>query len=294
MRSVCEFFVYACCKSLNKSKVAFDLEVLPLRYSIGDVSRVLGMTTSALHFYEKEGIIDTPKVESGRRYYEEADVSRLISAKKYRAMGVPVRDIAQQFSSDGMTGEQVMARMKEKREEAAQMIRQYTGLVQDLDRLIRSGEAGMRATNVVDIRWAEDMICFRPTSGGRIPLDKGEQALVQRWLEAMPAVSVAICRAKTEERAAPALIVSAARAADFGIEPDGKTAHKIPGGMALHAVVTCGEEQYDDPDMIFRQILAFARDHRFAQKGTMWGNLLLADCSCGVRRYYFETWMVFE
>ena len=265
-----------------------------MRYSIGDVSRVLGITTSALHFYEKEGIIDTPKVESGRRYYEEADVSRLISAKKYRAMGVPVRDIAQQFSSHGMTGAQVIARMKEKREEAARIIRQYTGLVQDIDRLIRSGEEGMRSTNVVDIRRAEDMICFRPTSGGRIPLDKGEQAVVQRWLEAMPAVSVAICRGKTEEHAAPALMISTARAADFGIEADGKTAYTIPGGMALHAVVACGEEQYDDPDVIFRPILAFAREHRFAQKGTMWGSMLLADCSCGVRQHYFETYMVFE
>ena len=53
-----------------------------MRYKIGDVSRVLGLTTAALHFYEKEGIIDTPKEESGRRYYEEADLFRLISAKK--------------------------------------------------------------------------------------------------------------------------------------------------------------------------------------------------------------------
>ena len=39
-----------------------------MSYSIGDVSRVLGMTTSALHFYEKEVVIDTPKEQSGRRY----------------------------------------------------------------------------------------------------------------------------------------------------------------------------------------------------------------------------------
>ena len=58
-----------------------------MRYSIGDVSRVLGMTTAALHFYEKEGIIDTPKVESGRRYYEEADINRLIS-RESRDVGI--------------------------------------------------------------------------------------------------------------------------------------------------------------------------------------------------------------
>lgn len=274
--------------------MAFDLGVLPLRYSIGDVSRVLGLTTSALHFYEKEGIIDTSKVESGRRYYEEADINRLISVKKYRAMGVPVRDIAQQFSADGMTGEQVMARMREKREEAAQLARQYAGLVCDIDRLIELGTQALETTGIVDIRRTEDMICFRSSSGGRIPLDKGEQAIAQRWLEAMPAVSLSICREQEDEHAAPAMIIPASRAADFGIEADGKVAQMIPGGMALHAVFDCGEEQYADPDVIFKPVLSFAREHRFVQKGTMWGSMLFVDCSGGVRRHYFDTYMTFE
>ena len=110
----CEAIVRSVCKTGKKPKAAFGCERgLRMRYSIGDVSRVLGMTTVALHFYEKEGIIDTPKEESGRRYYEEADINRLISAKKYREMDVAVRDIARQFSSDGMTGAQVVERMRE-------------------------------------------------------------------------------------------------------------------------------------------------------------------------------------
>ena len=237
-----------------------------MRYSIGDVSRVLGMTTSALHFYEKEGIIDTPKVESGWRYYQEADISRLVSAKKYRAMGVPVRDIA----------------------------RQYAALVQDIDHLIAHGQEGLQHIDAVDIRRAEDMIYFRSSSAGRIPLDKGEQAVAKRWIEAAPAVSLSICRELTDEHAVPSLIISASRAADYGIEADGCVTRRIPGGMALHAVVACGEEQYDDPDVIFRPILAFAREHRFVQKGTMWGSMLFVDCSGGVRRHYFDTYMTFE
>ena len=265
-----------------------------MRYSIGDVSRVLGMTTSALHFYEKEGIIDTPKVESGWRYYQEADISRLVSAKKYRAMGVPVRDIARQFSADGMTGEQVIARMKEKRDEAALAARQYAALVQDIDHLIAHGQEGLQHIDAVDIRRAEDMIYFRSSSGGRIPLDKGEQAVAKRWIEAAPAVSLSICRETTDEQAVPSLIISASRAADYGLDANGRVTRRIPGGMALHAVVACGEEQYDDPDVIFRPILAFAREHRFVQKGTMWGSMLFVDCSGGVRRHYFDTYMTFE
>lgn len=282
------------CKFLGKSKVAFDLEVLPLRYSIGDVSRVLGMTTSALHFYEKEGIIDTPKVESGRRYYEELDINRLISAKKYRAMGVTVRDIAQQFSADGMTGEQVMARMREKREEAVQLARQYAGLVCDIDRLIALGTEALAATDVVDIRRAEDMLVFLSSSGGRIPLDKQEQAVAQQWLEAMPAVSVAICRDSGMGQALEGLVIDAMRADECGLNENAPGVRKIPGGMALHAVVVCGDDQYENPNMIFKPIQTFAREHRFTPKGMMWGAQIFVDCSEGIRRHYYDTYMPFE
>jgi len=265
-----------------------------LRYSIGDVSRVLGMTTSALYFYEKEGIIDTPKVESGRRYYMEADINRLISAKKYRAMGVPVRDIARQFASDGMTGEQVIARMRKKHDEAMRMAKLYEGLVRDIERLIDLSEEGISCTQTVDIRRAEDMLVFKSSSGGRIPLDKREQEMARRWLETMPAVSLSITRGEHDEKAIPSLIISKKRAQEFGIEADERTVISVPGGMALHTVVACGEEQYQDPDVIFRPLLAFAREHRFTQKGTMWGSMLFVDCSGGVRKHYFDTYMCFE
>ena len=264
-----------------------------MRYSIGDVSRVLGMTTSALHFYEKEGIIDTPKEESGRRYYQQADINRLISAKKYRAMDVAVREIAQQFSSNGMTGGQVLERMREKRDEAAAMARQYEGLTRDIERLIALCEEGLHTVGTVDIRYVEDMLLFCSSSGGWIPRDKGEQVIAQRWLEAMPAVCVSICRSPDEDHARSALSIPLRRAKDFGLDTEKPFIFTVPGGMALHAIVTCGEEQYEKPDVIFSPILDFAKEHRFQQKGIMWGNQLVVDCSGGIRRHFYDTYMVF-
>ena len=265
-----------------------------MRYSIGDVSRVMGMTTSALHFYEKEGIIDTPKEESGRRYYEVADINRLISAKKYRAMGVPLRDIAKQFSADGMTGAQVVARMRQKRDEAEDMARQYQGLARDIDRLIALCEDGLASGGRVDIRRAEEMLLLQGDAGSWLPRDKHSQATVQRWLEAMPAVSLSIYQDEGAEHAAMGLMLPAARAEDFGLREEGHAVRRIPGGMALHVFHPCGEEQYEHPEVIFRPIAAFAREHRFRQKGTMWGSQLVVDCSGGVRRHYYDTYMRFE
>ena len=84
-----------------------------MRYSIGVVSRVLSMTTVALHSFKKEGIIVTPKEESEWRYYEKAVINRHISANKDREMDVAVRDNERQFSSDGLTSAQVVERMQD-------------------------------------------------------------------------------------------------------------------------------------------------------------------------------------
>lgn len=276
-----------------ESGFRFFEEVSPLRYSIGDVSRVMGMTTSALHFYEKEGVIDTPKEESGRRYYEEADINRLISAKKYRSMGVPVRDIAQQFSRDGMTGEQVLARMREKREEALKLASEYAGLACDIERLIALGEEALCKPESVDIRPVEDMLAFCGAESW-IPREKREQALMQQWLDAMPAVSLGIFKGEQAEHGAYALMIPAERAEQSSLPMDERLVRRIDGGMALHAVVSCGEEQYENPDGIFEPILRFAHEHRFEQKGAIFGNLLFVDCSGGVRRHFYDTYMVFK
>ena len=248
-----------------------------MAYSIGDVSRVLGMTASALHYYEKEGLIHKPKEEdSGWRSYDEEDVYRLISVKKYGAMGVPLRDIAQQFSKNGMNGRQILDRMKEKRAEAEGMARRCALLSEDIGRLIAVGEQGLEQEAVVDIRPTGDILVFRPSDGGVIPKNKAEQAVARRWLAAQPAVSLGIVRDPARERADRVLLIARDRAKEYGFEPDGKTVFALSGGIALHAVVSCGIEQYDTPDDIFRPLWQFAREHRFEAQG-------MQHTVCGLR-----------
>ena len=265
-----------------------------MRYTIGDVSRVLGMTTSALHFYEKDGIIETPKEESGRRYYENVDVNRLISAKKYRAMGVSLKEIAQQFGRDGMTGEQVLARMRKKREEAEQLSQQYAALARDIERLIDLGEHGLAATGMVDVRRVENMLALQNQDGGIIPQEKQDQLVAQKWLDAMPAVSLSILCRRAGERPGFALMMPAQRAQTYGFCEDGALVHSVKGGMALHAVVHCGEEQYETPEVIFRPLVNFAREHRFEQIGALYGNVLFVDCSGGIRKHFYDTYMILD
>ena len=104
-------------------------------------------------------------------------------------------------------------------------------------------------------------------------------------------MSLSIARRSEAERADFALMVPRTHGEALGFAPDGRTVTMLPGGMAVHAVAVCGEEQYEQPEIIFRPILAFAREHRFRAAGPLWGCMLLVDCSGGRRRHYYDTYM---
>ena len=265
-----------------------------MAYSIGDVSRVLGMTTSALHYYEKEGLLKKPMEDSGWRSYGEEDVYRLISVKKYSAMGVSLREIARQFSDDGMDAAQILERMREMRAQAQEQAERYAALCGDIDRLISAGETCLKAPDAVDIRPAEEMFVFQAHEGGVIPRNREDQAAARAFLAALPAVSVGLVRGAQGERADLALLLPGSRAKDYGIEPDGRLIRVIPGGMALHAVTSCGEQRDSKAGDVFRPLLDFAREHRFSLRAEMWASTLFVDCAGGTRRYYYDTYMVFE
>src|SRR5262245_8530163 len=73
--------------------------------SIGDISRRAGVATSALRFYEAEGLIHSERNESGHRRYH-ADVLRRVSfIRTAQLVGLSLAEIRQALSSlpDGRT-----------------------------------------------------------------------------------------------------------------------------------------------------------------------------------------------
>lgn len=63
------------------------------RYSIGDVSRISGVSARALRLYEQAGLLEPARLENGYRSYSEADINRLQEILLLRRAGVAVADI---------------------------------------------------------------------------------------------------------------------------------------------------------------------------------------------------------
>ena len=60
-----------------------------MEYSIQELSRLSGVTTRTLRWYDQIGLLKPSRVaESGYRYYGRAEVDRLQDILYYRALGV--------------------------------------------------------------------------------------------------------------------------------------------------------------------------------------------------------------
>ena len=71
-----------------------------MRYSIGSLSKLSGVSIRALHHYDQIGLLQPSEVaESGYRYYDDAAVERLWQILFYRELDFPLAEIGEILSS---------------------------------------------------------------------------------------------------------------------------------------------------------------------------------------------------
>lgn len=67
--------------------------------TIGELSKRTGVATSALRFYEDQGLIDADRAESGHRRYAQATIRRVSFIKIAQEVGLSLQEIADAMSS---------------------------------------------------------------------------------------------------------------------------------------------------------------------------------------------------
>lgn len=71
-----------------------------MKYKIGDVARILGISTDLLRYYEKKGVVTPVKDKSNDyRYYDTWDINYLIDCLWYKNLGFNIDHIADMVSN---------------------------------------------------------------------------------------------------------------------------------------------------------------------------------------------------
>lgn len=268
-------------------------------YPIGDVSRTLGLTPGALHFYEREGIIQPPKEkESGRRFYTQADLIRLLSCRKYRAMDVSLKTIAQQFSQTGDSLNVISERLRDQYEKTLEKAAYYQLLAEEIADFTGQIERLPEESGHFSVRSSPDVYLLK-AKDGLISRDKKEQELVRRWLEAMPATRISIVWDEKAQRAEYCYIIEKKRAALLGAAPEEETPEAnsrvqfLRDAMCVTTVI-CDERMHEEPEVAFEPVFSYMKEHGLRRSGQAWATLLVVDCSQGTRNTYARVWVPFQ
>lgn len=72
------------------------------RFDIGELAALVGLGTSALRYYEREGLLEPAGRAGGRRYYDERGLLQLAAILYWQEAGLTLREMASVFhEADG-------------------------------------------------------------------------------------------------------------------------------------------------------------------------------------------------
>jgi len=107
------------------------------RITIGELSRRSGVAASALHFYERNGLIESERTDGNQRRYRRDALRRVAFIRVSQRVGIPLKDIRSALDSlpEGRTpNKRDWARLSQRwRDELDARIRQLEHLRGDLD-----------------------------------------------------------------------------------------------------------------------------------------------------------------
>lgn len=270
-----------------------------MKYSVGEVAKLLGMTTNALRFYEKEGIINPEKDENGRRYYNQQDMTRLLSAKKYRSMGFPLKVIRQQFSQGGDRMKVIANRLGQYEQAAREKAAYYDCLASSI-----SAQIDMMAD--ITEHYGEILIETSPRSlllydeeNQLMTLDSKLGRQMRKWIEAMPATKLA-CVYQSDDldlangKATLAYAVYENCAGAAGLRAQTSHAIVAPSKPSLHMI----HSSYDiltQPQAAFEPLFAYMREKGLALDGVAWAQFIVVESDLNEQFHVFvDTWVPFR
>lgn len=112
--------------------------------TVGDVTKLTGVSVRALHHYDEIGlVVPSRRSSAGYRLYADADVERLLQVLTYRELGFPLEQIATLLddpSADALTHLQHQHELLERR------IGHLQHMVVAVERMMNSKKSGMNLT----------------------------------------------------------------------------------------------------------------------------------------------------
>lgn len=156
-----------------------------MKYRIGEVARILGISTDLLRYYEKKGVV-TPEKDSSNdyRYYDSWDINFLVDCLWFKNFGFSIEQIADMVKIHG--ADELGALFLDKEEELRRTIKRCELL------LLRSERYRCDLSKTKDLLYrccvedSPELVQFINREGQEYFNTPETARLARQWLSAMP------------------------------------------------------------------------------------------------------------
>lgn len=233
-----------------------------MKYKIGEVSRLPGISSEGLRLYKRNGVISSEKdSDNGYRYYRHLDISALIRSRTYRNYGFSMKETAQLLNMADL--EQVEQMYRKREEELGQeisLLEQKLRYLRQMEDLIAGAEKNL---NQCVTEESPGMYRFEFMDQHRIILDDQGKDRFSRWVEMVPFSFLSMrCPLKSllkqENHIVSALGIMEEYASflDIGVS---EYITYYPPRMSIYTIVKEDRDRFDSVSC-FNHVLRYARE----------------------------------
>ena len=261
-------------------------------YKIGEVAKLLGITSQAIRFYEEKGIINPIKSsDSNYRRFTSWDIDILVRARLLRSYDYTMLEIADILNNTDISG--ISSRFREQEDVIKDKIKWNVNIL----KLIQE-----ETNNIDDIKkiYGKHIMQNRPAMY-RLEMSKRNNNPEQRfkketidWIQMVPFVSGSVKinmkeNKRNEENYHFGQVIDKEYADYFNVKR-GKHVHFLPSTHCIHTIIKFDSEMLFAPKLILKS-LEYVKSQGLEVKGDIITKIILLHKNDDKYDCYHKVWI---
>lgn len=267
-----------------------------MRYKIGDVAKILGISPDLLRYYEKKGVVKPVKDKhNDYRYYEPWDINFLIDCIWYKNFGFGLDQVAKIVSKSSY--EDIISTMEEKETEIEETIRRQELVLRRAREYLQSVRTVKEHYGKCDLVWAPEIVRYLNRFNYAFDNSPELQRLSHQWVQYMPLchrcfeIDMKDLLNKTDNFAW-GLCLSGEYVEELQV-PVEPPVVRLPSQPSVHSVFkSSGKNAFSPRHLKF--LMDYVRANKLTVTGNARGNLICSVLEDEKLTGYFEVWLPIE
>ena len=264
-----------------------------MKYKIGEVARILGISADLLRYYEEKGVVSPEKDPvNNYRYYDTWDINYLIDCLWYKNFGFGIEQVARMVTE--CTYDTLLDTLDEKSRQIREAILHQERLLQRIQKFKERLEVTKSYVGKYEVRECRPFYYYINRHNSEYDNRTSTLDISHRWLKYMPFTrryfeipENAMKGGSDDYEWGFSVIKQYVDELDIDVSPP---VREMPPSLCVHSAFTSsGQDRFSPRKIDF--LVDYAHENGFEPKGGAFGNLACSVIENGEETGYFEVYL---